>query len=130
MKYLLQAFSNTEAWEATAADWTSTGEMPPEVAAACEFFENLQKELTESGELVLTEGLADPSHSKVVRKVGGDVVTSDGPFAESKEVVLSFSIVDCASYDRALEIAARITDFTGEPIEVRPVPDGSELPGA
>jgi len=45
--------------------------MPPEVQAACDFYENLGKELTQSGEFVSTEGLADPAHTRTVRKQGG-----------------------------------------------------------
>ena len=99
--------------------------MPPEVQAACDFYENLGKELTQSGEFVSTEGLADPAHTRTVRKQGGGLVTTDGPYAEAKEVLVSFGVVDCQSHDRAVEIAARIVDATGDTVEVRPIMDGA-----
>ncbi|GLZ43180.1 YciI family protein [Actinokineospora sp. NBRC 105648] len=121
MKYMLLAYTNRDAWEAATREWTETQRMPAEVQAACEFYAELGKELVESGEFVAAEGLADPSHSKTVRRTGGVAVATDGPFAESKEVLVSYGIVDCASYQRAVEIAARITDATGDSVELRPM---------
>jgi len=117
MRYMLLAYTNAAAWE--NMDFSAE-----EVQAACEFYEGLGKELTESGELVSTEGLADPSHSKTVRKVDGGPVATDGPYAEAKEVLVSYSIVDCESYDRALAIAARVVDAVGDTVEIRPIMDG------
>ena len=59
-----------------------------------------------------------------VQRVAGVPVATDGPFAELKETLVSFSIVDVTSHDRAVEIAARVVKATGEPVEVRPVMDG------
>lgn len=91
--------------------------------ADVDFHEDLRAELLESGEFVGAEGLADPSHSRTVRKSDGGLVTTDGPFTE--DALVSFAIVDCESHDRALEIAARVVDATGDPVEVRPVMDGT-----
>lgn len=122
MKYLMLAYTNVQAWQDAMAGWDPTGPMPAEVQAACDFYEQLNKELTESGELLSTEGLADPSHSRTVRKrAAGSPEVTDGPYAEVKEVLASFAIVDCESYDRAVEIAARITDAVGDTIEIRPI---------
>jgi hypothetical protein len=76
-----------------------------------------------SGELVATEGLGHPAVSLTVRASGGAVVATDGPFAELKEVLASFAIVDVASQDRAVEIVSRIVDALGDPIEIRPIMD-------
>lgn len=89
----------------------------------CAFYEDLGKELTESGEAVMTEGLAHPALTRTLRRHDGDVVALEGPYAETKEVLASFSIVDWASADRALAIAARIVDAVGDTVEVRPVMD-------
>jgi hypothetical protein len=124
MKYIMLAYTSAAGWEAAMADWDATKEMPPEVQAACDFYENLEKELTQSGEWVSSEGLADPSQSSTVRKLDGVPVATDGPFAEAKEVLVSFGIVDCKSKDRAQEIAARIVDFTGDTVEIRPIAEG------
>ena len=114
MKYMLLAYTNVAAWEST--DVTSE-----DFQAMCDFYEGLQRELTESGEFVEARGLSDPSYSKVVRKQDGVPVATDGPFAEAKETLVSYSILDCESYDRALEIAARVVDFTSDTVEVRPL---------
>ena len=125
MKYILLAYTNVKAWEDMLANWDPSAPMPPEVQAACDFYEELGKELTASGEFVTTEGLADPSHTKTVRKTSGGVVATDGPYAEVKEVLVSYAIVDCASHERAMEIAARVCDAVGDTVEVRPIPSGA-----
>ena len=114
MKYMLLAYTNMDSWQ--SADVTSE-----DLQAMCAFYEQLEKELTESGEFVESRGPADPAHSKVVRKQDGVPVATDRPFAEAKEALVSYSILDCESYDRALEIAARVVDFTSDTVEVRPV---------
>jgi hypothetical protein len=118
MKYMLLAYTNSDEW--AAVDVTS-----PEFQAMCEFYETLGKELTESGEFVMAEGLADPALTRTVRKQGDGAVATDGPYAEFKEVLASFSVIDCASHDRAMEIAARVTEAVGDTVEVRPIGDGA-----
>jgi hypothetical protein len=87
----------------------------------------LGAELAETGELVATEGLADPALAK--RVTGDQTMISDGPFAEAKEHLAGFFLVDCESEDRALAIAARIPDALWGLVEVRPVLDlsGSDM---
>jgi len=67
----------------------------------------LMKELTESGELVGGEALADPSNTKTVRGRASFPVITDGPFAEAKEHLGGYLVVDCESLEGATEIAAR-----------------------
>jgi hypothetical protein len=117
MKYILLAYTNRDDWE--SVDYSS-----PEFLAMCQFYEDLGKELTASGEFVSTEGLGEPALTRTVRRQDGVAVAVDGPYAEAKEVLASFSILDCASHDRAMEIAARITAAIGDTVEVRPIPDG------
>ena len=83
----------------------------------------LTAELAESGELVASEGLADPALAKRVTVAGGQTMISDGPFAEAKEHLAGFLLVDCDGEDRALEIAARVPDAVWGLVEVRPVLD-------
>lgn len=127
MRYILLAYSNREAWENIVTNWDPTAPLPKEVQDACDFYEGLTKELTETGEFVSTEGLADPSHTRTLRKQADGVVTTDGPYAEAKEVLVSYAILDCESHERALAIAARVVDAVGDTVEVRPIMDG---PGA
>lgn len=117
MKYMLLAYTKH-------ADWSDVDVTSAEFQAMCEFYWSLDKELTESGELVLTEGLADPSLTRTIRRQDGGPVASDGPYAEAKEVLVSFAIVDCASHDRAMAIAARIVDAVGDTVELRPIMSG------
>jgi hypothetical protein len=114
MKYILLAYTNREDWE--SVDYSS-----PEFLAMCEFYEELGRELTASGEFVSTEGLGEPAFTRTVRKQDGVPMAVDGPYAEAKEVLASYSIVDCASHDRAMEIAARIVAAIGDTVEVRPI---------
>lgn len=114
MKYMLMAYSNAASWD----EQTVTAE---EIQRICDFYEQFRKELTESGEWVGSEGLADPSHTTTIRKVDGVPVATDGPLAEAKETLVSFSIVEVQTRERAVEIAQRVVDFTGETCEVRPV---------
>jgi hypothetical protein len=80
-------------------------------------------ELAASGELVASEALADPSTAKRVSVRDGRTLTSDGPFAEVKEHLAGFYLVECPGMERAVELAARVPDaFFGE-VEVRPVLD-------
>ena len=81
---------------------------------------------TTSGSLASSssaEGLADGSQAKTVRFENGISVATDGPFAESKESLVGYWIVDVESEERAIEIASRIVAFVKAPIEVRRVMD-------
>jgi hypothetical protein len=117
MKYMLLAYTKQ-------ADFSQIDVTSPEFLAMCDFYANLGTELTESGELVLTEGLADPSLTRTIRPAAGGPVASDGPYAEAKEVLVSFAIIDCASHDRAMAIAARVVEAVGDTVEVRPIMTG------
>jgi hypothetical protein len=94
---------------------------PEEIEAHMAHQIAIGKDLEESGELVGGEGLTSPDQAKFVRWDGtGSPVVTDGPFPESKELVAGYRIVDVASLDRALEIAAEVSAApgpNGEPIE-------------
>ncbi|WP_030177010.1 YciI family protein [Spirillospora albida] len=79
--------------------------------------------LKESGELITTQALVDPSQAAVVSVRNGQPVVTDGPFLESKEYLGGFYLVDCENRERAIELAARIPDaaIEGLAIEVRQV---------
>jgi len=87
----------------------------------------LNEALAASGELVVSEGLADPSLAKRVSVRQGRTMTSDGPFAEAKEHLAGFYLIECESIDRAVEHAARVPDAAYGEVEVRPVLDLSGL---
>lgn len=92
--------------------------------------DEIMKELTESGELIGGQALADPSQTQTVRLAGGHPEIVDGPFMESKEQFAGYLAVECDSPQRAAEIAARWPDVRyGGAMEVRPIMDeaGTEM---
>jgi hypothetical protein len=77
-------------------------------------------ELKAAGAWVFAGGLHPSSTATVVRAQGGQVVTTDGPFAETKEQLGGFWIINVADLDAALDWAARGSAACGGPVEVRP----------
>jgi hypothetical protein len=120
MKYLIQIYSNPEsraAWE---------GFSPEERAEGYAYYRAISEELVSSGELLASEPLADISLAKRVTKTDDGAVASDGPFAETKELLAGFYLVDCDSEERAVEIAGRFPEAEYGLIEVRPTLDMAE----
>lgn len=120
MKYIL-LMSGTKAGVEGYHAWSKQ-----DVEAHMAVLLRLNKELTESGEFVATQGLAEPGEAKVVRGEKHGVPVTDGVFPESKEFLLGYWIVDVASPERAYAIAGRISAAPGPggvptnmPIEVR-----------
>jgi hypothetical protein len=87
----------------------------------------LTEQLAASGELVASEGLASPALAKRVSVREGRTITTDGPFAEVKEHLAGFYLIECDSVERAIELAARVPDAAYDEVEVRPVLDLSSL---
>lgn len=112
MKYMMLLHSNPAAFEALT---------PEAIESAMRFFQDLHQETTAAGELVDTGGLADPSRVWTVRNDEGGAVATDGPFAETKEVLASYAIYDLDTPDRAMELATRVAEATGSAVEVWPV---------
>jgi hypothetical protein len=115
MKYLILIYHNAESRQI----WESLSEA--EQAEGLRAYAALNEELAESGELIATEALADPSLAKSVTVRGGRTISTDGPFAEFKEQLAGFYLVACASIERAIEVAARIPEAEDAGIEVRPI---------
>jgi hypothetical protein len=116
MKYMLLIYDNAQSRE------TFLGEQGEDLMAEVDA---IMKELTASGELVGSEALADPSNTKTIRLVDGAPAITDGPFAEAKEHLGGYLIVDCESVERAAEIARRWPSARFTPLEVRPIMDTS-----
>jgi len=104
---------------------------PADVKAHMAYYEALNRELEESGELAGGAALAWGDQAKIVRGDGKAApVVTDGPYAEAKEQLAGFTVVDVESVERAIEIAARQSAVPGpggvpimQPIEVRQVMD-------
>ncbi|MEV6300142.1 YciI family protein [Actinoplanes sp. NPDC051861] len=116
MKYLLLGYTPVAAWDTAGSGMDSA-----EALTAFAAYQELERELTESGEFVTSEGLGHPAVSTTVRRSEAGVAATDGPFAELKEVLASFAVIDVAGHERAVEIASRIVAVLGEPIEIRPI---------
>jgi hypothetical protein len=124
MRYMLMMHAPRGTGEYQIRAWS-----PEDFEAHIAFMHRLNRELTESGELVGAEGLAAPGEAKVVRAgKGGVPAVTDGPFPESKEFLAGYWIVDVENAERAYEIAARASAAPGPggvplniPIEVRQV---------
>jgi hypothetical protein len=110
MKYMLLIYGNEE-------KWSSLG--PDEMARLVQETDAQNVELFESGELVGAYGVAEQEHAKFVRVAGDVPAVTDGPYIEAKEYLGSFTIVDCDSEERALEIAARTPAARYVGVEVR-----------
>lgn len=80
----------------------------------------LEEDMKSSGAWVFSGRLHEPDTATVVRVSDGEVLTTDGPFAESKEHIGGFYIIEAADLDAALGWASKTTACVGRPIEVRP----------
>ena len=83
----------------------------------------LNQELRDAGAWVFAGGLHPPSTATVLRAKDGEVVMTDGPFAEGKEHIGGFTVIQAPDLDAALEWARRLTLVTTLPVEVRPLQD-------
>ena len=86
----------------------------------------LNRELMDEGAWVFGGGLHPPTTATVVRVRDGEILTTDGPFAETKEQLGGFWIIEAADLDAALAVAARATAACKAPVEVRPFQDEPE----
>ena len=85
-----------------------------DIRAHINFMKDLGKELSESGELVAAEGLAGPDQARLVRAGNDGLPITDGVFAESKEFLAGYWIVDVESPERAYAIAAKASAAPGQ----------------
>ena len=119
MKYMIMMFGDA----ATMREERS----PAWVAEMMAFMGGFIAELEKNGELVVARGLADPGTARTVSLVDGQVVVSDGPFAEAKESLAGFWVVEVENEARAIELASQVVVWAGR-VEVRETPDGPPDP--
>lgn len=114
MKYMIMTFGAQQDYDAMTG---KTGDAPAwtgeDFAALGAFMQELNRQLVDSGELVETRGLSAPVHTRRVQLRAGAPVVSDGPYAESEEVLAGYWVVECDSFDRATEIARRLAECPG-----------------
>jgi hypothetical protein len=117
MKQYLLSVHNVE------GDPVPPAEEVQQMYAAVEAF---NREVMDAGQWVFAGGLLPADTATVVRAQGGKVVTTDGPFAETKEQLGGFWVIKAADLDEALAIAARGSQACRGPVEVRPFQDMPE----
>ena len=125
MKYMILLYGSQQDYDAL------TGQQVPgkpawsaeDFAAMGAFMEEFTKDLAESGELVETRGLTAPVHTRRIELANGVPVVTDGPYAETQEVLAGYWIVDCESFDRAIAIAGRLSTSPGPVGASAPVAD-------
>lgn len=115
MKYLILIYSNPESRQI----WDGLSEA--QRTEALQGYVQLNRDLAASGEIIVSESLADPATAKRVHLREGRATTTDGPFAEVKEHLAGFYLVECDSTERAVELAGRIPEAAFGLVEVRPV---------
>jgi hypothetical protein len=133
VKYMILMFGSQKDYDllTDAGAGAAAGIRPEDFAPMHAFMESFTNDLVESGELVDTQGLSAPVQARRVQLKEGVPVVTDGPYAETQEVLSGYWVVDCASFDRATEIAARLADcpspgdvFADSYADVRPILDG------
>ena len=137
MRYMIIMEASQQHYGAMAGKETDVPTWKPqELEAMFGFMNELNEDLVSRGEWVDGQGLSDPAHARRVQRQGGEAVVTDGPYAETKEVLAGFWVVDVESIDRATEIAAYVTtcpgpggNVDGMPVDIRPIhesPDCTE----
>ncbi|MEV0272320.1 YciI family protein [Hamadaea sp. NPDC050747] len=120
MKYMIMTYGGSSDWDALAG--AGPDAMSPEqIAAHFAAMQALQEELSATGELVAAFGLSEPDRAQTVDVRTGSPVVSDGPYAETKEFLAGFGIVDVADHERAVALAARFAGVVSSRVELRPV---------
>ena len=112
MKYMLNIYSDVSLWD----DVT-----PEDMAAELKAYGAFDEAVERHGAFVAGEGLEGPETATTVRVRNGERLVTDGPFAETKEQLGGFYVLDCKDLDEAIEWAAKIPGAQEGTIEIRPV---------
>ena len=137
MKYMIMMMGTQKDYDvltgkpvAGKQPWTDA-----ELGALHQFMQEWNQALVDSGEFVDARGMTAPVHTRRVSVKDGVPVVTDGPYAETQEVLAGYTIVECDSFDRATDIAAQLAK-TPHPehavlehewyVDVRPIAEGFE----
>jgi hypothetical protein len=112
MKYLLTIYEDERRWADMSED---------DAKQVMDGYRAFGREAEEAGVLVGGEGLQPTRAATTVRVRGGERMLTDGPFAETKEQLGGYYLLDCGDLDQALEFAAKIPGAQSGSVEVRPV---------
>lgn len=127
MRYVIMIYSNPATWVHPMFLHQHEELTPEQRQEQVGEFTSLMKEIAESGELVDSAALADPVLTRSLRMRDGVLAATDGPFADAKEQLAGYFLVDCASQERVEEIAGRFPDARNGGVEIRPVMDLSGM---
>jgi hypothetical protein len=114
MQYLLTIYADESGW----ADAT-----PDDVSKMMAAYGALGEEMKAAGVILGGEGLQPSSTATTVKVRDGETITTDGPFAETREQLGGYYLLDCKDLDEAIGWAAKIPDAARGGVEVRPVMD-------
>jgi hypothetical protein len=104
-------YGSQQDYDAMAGEATDKPAPSPEDFAPMHaFMESWNNDLVKSGEFVDAQGLSAPVHARRIQLRNGVPVVTDGPYPETQEVLAGYTVVECESFDRATEIAARLAN--------------------
>jgi hypothetical protein len=112
MKFMLLLYGDESQWEGVSEE---------EGAAEMARWEDYSNQLIKAGVMVSGEGLQPSATSKTFRVENGERIVTDGPFAETKEQLGGFYVIEVGSFDDAVEWAAKLPSAEYGPTEIRPV---------
>jgi hypothetical protein len=114
MKYLLSIYTDESSWDSAT---------PEQIKETMEAYYAFGREVEERGAYLAGEGLQPTAAATTVRVRKGERLITDGPFAETKEQLGGFYLLECKDLDEAMELAAKIPGAQSGSVEVRPVMD-------
>lgn len=118
MKYLCLAYEDERKFhEMSEADWQALRQ------ETLDYVDSLQR----SGRLILTHPLSSATTAATVRIRGGNLSITDGPFAETKEQIGGFFLIEAATFEEAVQVATKWPSARIGSIEVRPVDEGLRM---
>ena len=133
MKYMILTYASQRDYDGMAGKPSEEPVWSAEdFAAMAEFMEAFNRDLADSGELVETRALAAPVLTRRLQLQNGVPAVTDGPYAETQEVLAGYWVLECDSFDRATEIAARLASCPAPEqvaatavADVRPIADSA-----
>jgi len=131
VKYIILMYGSQRSYDAMAGKDIEgfPAFSPVDFAAIGTFMESFSEDLDESGDLVAAYGLAAPVGARRIHLQGNVPVVTDGPYAETQEVLAGFWVVDTESLDSATEIASKLMnapgprDISGRIVDIRRIAD-------
>ena len=118
MKYLLSIYADEKGLASATSE---------QIQQTIDAYNSFTQEVKDKGIFLSGEGLEPTSSATTVRVRNGETLTTDGPFAETKEQMNGFYLLECNDLDEAIEWAGKIPGAARGSVEVRPVLDYDAL---